>query len=89
MAFTSVGKLDQHMKFSPVHAISRGESAPVDNSMEIDTPDEKSSTTIYSGTKLFWRTGLNVELIMQGHEQAKTVQVSENLGREGKDGAIQ
>lgn len=85
MAFTSAGKLDQHMKFSPVHAISRGETASVDNSMETDTPDETSSTTIYSGTKLFWRTGLNVELIMQGHEQANTVQVSENLGREGKE----
>lgn len=71
MAFTSAGKLDQHMKFSPVHAISRGETAPVDN-----TPDEKLSTTIYSGTKLFWRTGLNVELIMQRHEQVNAVQVS-------------
>lgn len=33
------------------------------------------SVTIYSGTKLFWRTRLNVELFMQQHKIANAVQV--------------
>lgn len=70
MVFSTEGKRDQHIKFSPVHALpAEGPDAqPAEPTMD--------SITIYSGTKLFWRTRLNVELFMQQHKTANAVQVS-------------
>lgn len=69
MAFTSEAKRDQHMKFSPAHA-----SSPADSTPE-QIPVKATSKTIYSGTKLFWRSGLNVEFFIQQHEEVDAVQV--------------
>ncbi|CAM9091066.1 unnamed protein product [Scytosiphon promiscuus] len=68
MVFSTEGKRDQHIKYSPAHAPPKeGEESPPEPVMD--------SVTIYSGTKLFWRTRLNVELFMQQHKIANAVQV--------------
>ncbi len=70
MVFSSEGKRDQHIKYSPVHA------PPAEGSEPQPAPEPTmDSITIYSGTKLFWRTRLNVELFMQQHKIANAVQV--------------
>ena len=69
MVFSSVGKRDQHIKYSPAHA-------PPKEGQDQPAPEPTmDSITIYSGTKLFWRTRLNVELFMQQHKTANAVQV--------------
>lgn len=78
MAFSSDGKLDQHMKFSPMHAANVARSAPHQGTPPAN--NAMPSITVYSGAKLFWRSGLNVELIMQWHEQANVVQVRDTHG---------
>eukprot|EP00903_Cladosiphon_okamuranus_P013524 g12596.t1 len=70
MVFSSEGKRDQHIKYSPVHA------PPAEGSEPQPAPElAMDSTTIYSGTKLFWRTRLEVELFMQQHKTADAIQV--------------
>ncbi|CAN0151084.1 unnamed protein product, partial [Ectocarpus fasciculatus] len=66
MVFSTEGKRDQHIKYSPVHAPpAEGSKPPPEPTMD--------SITIYSGTKLFWRTRLNVEMFMQQHKTANNV----------------
>lgn len=72
MVFSTEGKRDQHIKYSPAHAPPAEESG-----LQPARESTMNSITIYSGTKLFWRTRLNVELFMQQHELASAVQVSE------------
>eukprot|EP00752_Nemacystus_decipiens_P009122 g8146.t1 len=70
MVFSTEGKRDQHIKYSPVHA------PPAEGSDPQPAPEPTmDSITIYSGSKLFWRTRLNVELFMQQHKTANAVQV--------------
>lgn len=72
MVFSTEGKRDQHIKYSPAHA------PPAEGSEPKPAPEPTmDSITIYSGTKLFWRTRLDVELYMQQHEVASAVQVRE------------
>lgn len=70
MVFSTEGKRDQHIKYSPVHA-------PPEEGLEPQPAPEPAmdSITIYSGTKLFWRSRLDVELFMQQHKTANAVQV--------------
>ncbi|CAM9988679.1 unnamed protein product [Ectocarpus sp. 8 AP-2014] len=66
MVFSTEGKRDQHIKYSPAHAPpAEGSNPPPEPTMD--------SITIYSGSKLFWRTGLNVEMFMQQHKTANNV----------------
>lgn len=82
MVFSTEGKRDQHIKYSPAHA------PPVEGSGQAREPT-MDSVTIYSGTKLFWRTRLNVELFMQQHETASAVQVSESNHLVGWGGGLE
>lgn len=70
MVFSTEGKRDQHIKYSPVHAPPAEGAEP-----QLAPEPTMDSITIYSGTKLFWRTRLNVELFMQQHKVANAVQV--------------
>ncbi|CAN0542019.1 unnamed protein product, partial [Ectocarpus sp. 12 AP-2014] len=66
MVFSTEGKRDQHIKYSPAHAPpAEGSNPPPEPTMD--------SITIYSGSKLFWRTRLNVEMFMQQHKTANNV----------------
>lgn len=72
-AFSSEESRDEHIKTCAAHSGQAAESTPAQDAIPVSAVD---STTIYSGTKLFWRSRLSVELLMQQHQQVNAVQVS-------------
>eukprot|EP00904_Undaria_pinnatifida_P007508 jgi/Undpi1/3888/HiC_scaffold_16.g07256.m1 len=72
-AFPSEEQRDECIKT----CAARGDQAAGSTADETASSANKAvdSTTIYSGTKLFWRSRLTVELLMQQHQQVNAVQV--------------
>lgn len=71
-AFSNEDSRDEHIKTCATLGDQAEESTVQQNVTPVSAVD---STTIYSGTKLFWRSRLSVELLMQQHQQVNAVQV--------------
>jgi hypothetical protein len=89
MVFSSTAKLDNHIKYSSVHAAAvKKLNEPPQPVEEIIVPEEPTSQepsmkcrAIYSGTKFFWKTQENIDVNIYLHVDPMIVEVIPHHGR--------
>lgn len=76
MAFTSEVKLQNHVKYSSLHASNMPEGPPEEKPAVQEIPLPKlPPVLIYSGSKLFWRKNCDVQIFLLHHQNIGVIEV--------------